>query len=166
MVAHIVTRPAVRSWLLTRARRTPYNHIMSPDGTKTYMYRWWLFNPYPASGQAKRFGWGWLPSVRIHKIMIKDLDRHFHDHPWNARTIILKGHYTEQRPGTKYAHLFRFEGDTQTLRFGEYHRINYVSAGGVLTLFITWKQQGEWGFNVNGKKVLWREYLANEEVGK
>ena len=159
-VAKIVSRPAVRDWLVLRAKRTPYTHILSPNGTEAYMMRYWLFNPYPASGEAKRFGWGWLPSVRIHHILIKDQDRHHHDHPWNARTIVLQGGYTEERSGT---HFMRKPGDTATLRFEEYHRINYVTNGGVYTMFITWKQRGDWGFNVDGKKVPWREYLANEK---
>jgi hypothetical protein len=159
-IAKIVSHPAVRDWLVLRAKRTPYTHILRLDGTEAHMLRYWLFNPYTASGAAKRFGWGWLPSVRIHHILIKDQDRHHHDHPWNARTIVLQGGYCEERSGI---HFVRKPGDTATLRFEEYHRINYVTDGGVYTMFITWKQRGEWGFNVDGKKVLWREYLANEK---
>jgi hypothetical protein len=159
-LAKFVSHPPVRDWLVLHAKRTPYSHILSPDGTEAYMMRYWLFNPYHASGEAKRFGWGWLPSVRIHHILIKDQDRHHHDHPWNARTIVLQGGYSEERSGTHFA---RVPGDTATLRFEEYHRINYVTDGGVYTLFITWKHCGDWGFNVNGKKVPWREYLATEK---
>ena len=160
IVALIITQPRIARALISRAQRTPYTHIMSADGSDYYMGRWWLFNPYPASGADKRKGWGWLPSVRIHHIMREDQDRDLHDHPWNARTIVLQGGYTEDRNGT---HFVRIPGDTATLRFEEYHRINYVTDGGVYTIFITWKQRGEWGFNVNGKKVPWREYLAIEK---
>lgn len=159
-IAKIVSHPTVRDWLILHAKCAPYSHILSPDGTEAYMMRYWLFNPYPASGEAKRFGMGWLPSVRIHHILIKDQDRHHHDHPWNARTIVLQGGYTEERSGTHFA---RAPGDTATLRFEEYHRINYVTVGGVYTMFITWKYCGTWGFNVDGVKVPWRDYLANEK---
>jgi hypothetical protein len=52
----------------------------------------------------------------------------------------------------------RLPGDTATIKFGEYHSIDYVSKGGVYTMFITWDYRGTWGFLVNGKKVPWREY--------
>lgn len=157
IVARIASRPAITAWLIRRAQRTPYTHIMSPDGLDCYMGRWWLFNPYPASGAAKRRGWGWLPSVRIHHIRRPDQDRHHHDHPWNARTIILKGWYGEER-GDRI--LLRMPGKTATLKFGEFHRISTVSAGGIWTLFITWKYRGTWGFQVDGQKVPWRQYLG------
>jgi hypothetical protein len=164
VIAAIVSTERVGDWLIKRAMRTPYTHIMSVDGSEIYMGRWWLFNPYPASGEAKRFGWGWLPSVRIHHIMREDDDRHLHDHPWNARTILLEGWYTEQRQHLvlKYNRT-RTKGYTGRLLFGEYHRITAVPEVGVWTLFITWKQRGTWGFDVDGVKVPWREYLATEK---
>lgn len=170
LIAKVASRPAITDWLIRRAQRTPYTHIWSPDRSEIYMGRWWLFNPYPASGAAKRKGWGWLPSVRIHHIMRADEDRHHHDHPWNARTIILRGWYREQRairysdtPIPLVLTFTRQGGDTATLKFGEYHRISKVSPGGVWTLFITWKYQGVWGFNVDGVKVPWRRYLGLDE---
>ncbi len=160
VIATIVSTERVSDWLIQRAMRTPYTHIMSVDGKEIYMGRWWLFNPYPASGEAKRFGWGWLPSVRIHHIMREDDDRHLHDHPWNARTIVLEGWYAEEKPNGNW---HRFRGYTGRLLFGEYHRITCVPEVGVWTLFITWKQRGVWGFDVDGVKVPWREYLATEK---
>ncbi|MCY1366499.1 hypothetical protein D9M68_598680 [compost metagenome] len=58
-------------------------------------------------------------------------------------------------------HIDRQPGDTARLRHGEYHRIDQVSPGGVFTLFITSRWQGEWGFLVNGRKVRWREYTGS-----
>lgn len=186
LVARIVTTHAVRRWLIQRSKRTPYTHITGPDGS-TYMGRWWLFNPYPAKSDGRKRRWGdWLPSVRIHHIQRPDSDRHLHDHPWDARTIILAGGYSEERPcsepvynahgmaifpgdshsmgpgrdGRWRATYWRAEGYTGQLLFGEYHRIAEVSDGGVWTLFITWRYRGTWGFDVNGRKVPWREYLA------
>lgn len=160
-IADIISTEIVGDWLIRRAMRTPYTHIYSKDGIDIYMGRWWLFNPYPASGEAKRFGWGWLPSVRIHHIMHEDQDHHLHDHPWNARTIVLAGWYVEQRGISAYYN--RYEGYTGRLLYGQYHRITRVPETGVWTLFITWKQRGDWGFNVDGVKVPWRDYLANEK---
>ena len=184
-VARIVTIPAVTDWLIARASRTPYKHITSRDGSSIYMGRWWLFNGYPNDGDKE--GWekwdrSWrrhLPSVRVHRIKRPDDDGACHDHPWNARTVVLLGYYEEERPhrqvpggvswfpvwtkdGTLRAGFRRERGYTGRLLFGEYHRIREVSPGGVWTLFITWKKRGTWGFLVDGVKVPWRKYLGLE----
>lgn len=161
---------AARGWLIRRALRTPYSHITGPDGS-TYMRRWWLFNPYTKDGgDTERKVHSWLPSVRIHHIMRPDSDRHLHDHPWNARTIVLEGWYVEQRP---YPHdglllgtlvpFTRKPGSTARLLYGEYHRISAISHEGVWTLFITWRYRGTWGFWDGTRKVPWREYLAERD---
>jgi len=139
------------------------------------MGRWWLFNPY--SRNTHKPALWWCPwSFRIHHIMRPDEDRDLHDHPWDARTIILGGWYTEQRlldhedpvlsglnvpagaQATEY--IDRLTGDTARLMHGEYHRIDKVAPGGVYTLFITSKWRGDWGFLVNGVKVHWRKYTG------
>lgn len=169
-IARIVTIPRVTGWLMQRAVRTPYTHIHGPDGS-LYMGRWWLFNPYPGkddSPERARFTRslrGMLPSIRIHHICRPDSDSHCHDHPWNARTIILRGWYVEERPGRMVdgrAVYVRGHGYTGRLLFGQFHRIASVSPEGVWTLFITWRKQGTWGFDVDGKKVPWREYLGEQ----
>jgi hypothetical protein len=178
LVAWVVTRPAVFAWLQKVSAPHPYDHIESADGRDVYMYRFWLFNPYgkKPNGRALPARWGRLPSIRLHHIMRADGDRDMHDHPWNARTILLRGWYVEERPsnmwdqgdGTKHyegeslpreVH-YRYAMGTNRLLFGQYHRITEVSTGGVWTLFFTWKYQGTWGFLVDGKKVSYREYLG------
>lgn len=177
LVAKLLARPAVAAWLIIRAQRTPYLHIMSADGTEMYMGRWWLFNPY--SRETHKPALWWFPwSFRVHHIMRHDEDRDLHDHPWNARTIILRGWYVEQRlldsehpvlsglnvpsgaQATEYIDLCA--GDTARLNHGEYHRIDQISPGGVYTLFITSKRRGDWGFLVNGVKVPWRTYTGTD----
>lgn len=199
-LAWLVTREKVFVWLLRRAFRTPYSHITSADGSDVYMRRYWLFNPYMSEAGARASGsdaaprrsW-WrevLPSVRIHHIKRADQDRHLHDHPWNARTIVLKGWYEEERYCgetaedhakrellAKHQHgryygadstrrSLRIAGYTGRLLFGQYHRITAVPAAGVWTLFITWRKRGSWGFDVDGVKVPWREYLALAAMSK
>jgi len=34
LVAKLLARPAVAAWLIVRAQRTPYLHIMSADGAE------------------------------------------------------------------------------------------------------------------------------------
>jgi hypothetical protein len=152
-VAWLVTRPGITRRILQRAARTPYNDIYGDDGT-LYMRRWWLFNPYPGetSGDGlPRFPL--LPSVRVHHIVRADRDRNQHDHPWDARTIILDGCYVEERGKAVHA---RVRGSTAAIRHNEFHTITYVSPVlGAVTLFITWRYRHTWGF-----KVPYREYLG------
>lgn len=144
--------------IIARAKRTPYVHLAG------YMKRWWLFNAYQASDE-KYIRQGWLmsrlPSVRVHCILRPDTDDHLHDHPWEARTIILRGAYWEELEGGDGE--WRQPGDTKRVRYGEFHRIGWVEPRdedeGVYTLFFTWGYIGTWGFKVNGVKVPWRDYL-------
>lgn len=191
-LAKILARPSVANWLINRALRTPYSHLPSNEDP-SYMRRYWLFNPYDridlplARTELYLTRFDWLPwSFRIHHIVREDRDRHLHDHPWNARTFILSGWYTEERlvklaakyydeldnpaygpPGQDTTEtFFRRAGDTATLRFGEYHAVKEVSEGGVWTLFVTSRYQGTWGFLVNGFKVPYREYFRRQAAQK
>lgn len=166
LVAFIVSRGPLANWLIARAKRTPYSHITSRDGSEVYMERYWLFNPYrkrPDCGAAPA-RWSWLPSIRLHWIRAADSASHMHDHPWNARTIVLRGFYWEQKfaaPGTEVRTVHtRKRGYTGRILFGEYHHISTVSICGVWTMFFTWDYRGTWGFWRDGAKVPYREYLA------
>ena len=162
LLAKVVSTPTIRDYLIERAKLTPYFHL------EGYMNRYWLFNAYDYDVKdkykRKKESISWLPSIRIHHILREDLHRHLHDHPWDARTIILKGWYDEALllDGT-----YRREaGDTRAIKFGKYHSIKRVSEGGVWTMFFTWKYVGTWGFLVDGVKIPWREYLkeTNEPI--
>lgn len=155
-MARFLARPRVAAWLIAYAQRTPYMHLPSNEDP-SYMGRWWVFNPYDRVTNKPR----WAPlipfSIRVHHIKRPDLERHMHDHPWDARTIILRGWYIENRLiGNP---IWRRPGDTARIGFEQYHRITDVSPDGVWTLFISWKWKGVWGFLVDGVKVNWREYL-------
>lgn len=175
LIAKVVSHPRIRAKLIIRANRTPYSHLTSADGTEAYMRRWWLFNPYDYETRETKYPWCPI-SIRIHHILTPDRDRDMHDHPWNARTIILKGGYLERRPSERDMELlesvgywdpegvcsYRNEGDTVALNHDQYHQIIKVSRGGVFTMFITGKYRGMWGYIVNGVKVPWRKYLGLE----
>ena len=155
VLAWALSREPVVEWLIARATRTPYSHITSADGRDVYMRRFWLFNPYFDDTYLRRYRWCPI-SVRLHHILREDRDRHLHDHPWNARTIILAGSYIEERDGG--VTFERIRGSTTRLRYGEFHRITEVGHHiGAVTLFITGRKRGTWGF-----KVPWREYVARE----
>lgn len=153
-VALLLREPHIVVWL-TR-HRTPYADIKSADGSKIYMKRWWIFNPYDTETRRRR--WAWLPiSIRLHHILEPDDARDLHDHPWNARTFVLLGGYTEVRENG--SPIVRWSGDTALLRYGEYHRIIDVDRYlGALTLFVVYRERGPWGFLVNGRKVPWHQY--------
>ena len=153
LIAFFLSRRRVTDWLIRRAQHTPYTHL------EGYMERWWLLNPYDNRTYGTKHPW--FPfSARIHHILREDFDRHLHDHPWNARTFILRGWYDEIREDGRL--IRRERGDTARLNFGEFHAIREVSPGGVWTLFITSRYRGTWGFKVDGKKIPYREYLAEK----
>lgn len=170
LFAWIVSSRPVARWLIARAMRTPYSHIHGRQGGgQLYMARFWLFNPYEGGTGLRRWG-DRLPSLRIHWIRRPDDDDHPHDHPWNARTVILDGWYIEEKGLVPTSWDItgkwrRRRGYTGTLKFGEYHRIDRVCPQGVYTLFITWKKQGSWGFLVDDVKVPWRDYIDGVRSG-
>lgn len=160
LVAKIISIPTIANWLINRAMKTPYYPIVK-DGN-TYMERFWLFNPYESvHGQQMGSRYRWFPwNIRVHHIKIPDQDRHLHDHPWNARTFILRGGYVEERRNGTY---LRPTGATAKLNFGEFHRITNLQPGGAWTLFCSGPYHGTWGFLVEGVKVKWRIYLGLED---
>ncbi|KFF48129.1 hypothetical protein GY26_16265 [Gammaproteobacteria bacterium MFB021] len=172
ITAWLASRRRIADWLIERSQHTPYFDIVKSG--ETYMRRWWLFNPYDHETRKPRHRWCPI-SIRVHHIMKPDDDRHLHDHPWNARTIILRGSYLEEvapdsgphmngrfRPGLGSLRV-RQRGDTARIGYGQFHRITSVSRDGVYTLFISGAHRGTWGFLVGGQKVPWREYLGIKE---
>lgn len=167
-IATALAWPPIARWLIARSKRTPYFPIVK-DG-EVYMDRHWLFNPYDYETRQPKHRWCPV-SIRVHHILKPDEDRHLHDHPWNARTIILAGDYLEEVPGVmpgsaslparrSRQQRTRRAGDTARIGYCQFHRIADVSHGGVHTLFISGRHRGTWGFLVDGGKVPWREYLG------
>lgn len=152
--ARFVAQPHVADRLIARAKLTPYRNI---DG---YMERDWLFNPFPGDSESRELKeFPELASVRIHHILRPDHDRHHHNHPWNARTVILRGWYTEKREGDPQLYL-RGEGTSAAIGADTFHRITEVSPGGVWTMFFMGDKAHSWGFNTEGGYVPWRTYLG------
>ncbi|RMP35351.1 hypothetical protein ALQ26_05161, partial [Pseudomonas amygdali pv. lachrymans] len=58
----------------------------------------------------------------------------------------------------------RRTGTCAALRPGEYYRIDQVAAGGAYTLFITRPKSCDLGFLVNGVKVPWDVYTADDSA--
>lgn len=160
--AWLVSREAIANYLIKRSKATPYFHLDS------YMRRWWLFNGYPPEREKEK-KYKWLPSIRIHHILREDRGRDLHNHPWDARTIILKGWYIERRleqfhhdnpewPDSDWVKYNRTSGNTATINADDFHSIDEVSPNGVWTMFITYAYQGTWGFLKDGKFIKHTEY--------
>lgn len=155
----IAASPHLVDWLIARAQRTPYFHIAGEDGI--YMRRWWLMPRWTlhVDAEGNLMPRPWMPfSIRIHHICKPDHDRDLHDHPFNYRTIILRGGYCEEDIfGVMSAHV---AGDTVAATAQTFHRIAWVPKEGVWTLFIMGRRINPWGFLVGGRKVHWRTYLG------
>ena len=154
IIAKIISKPFIANAIIKHVQKNEYFHL------RGYMERWWVFNAFDvkAGKKIRERKLPFLPSIRIHHILREDYGRDPHDHPWNARTIILKGNYTEQRYDTSgeeltYTTHERKVGDTAKLMFGEYHMITRVSEGGAWTFFISWKHRGDWGFWKDKQKI-------------
>lgn len=186
LIAWFCARPIVAAWLIGRARCRPYWHLdgymrrwwlfnpfpngalpergafqgqrwMKPDG------RVYLWTQDPLIGPPEWDWYGetrkhraWLPSIRVHHILRRDLDRHPHNHPWTFRSIVLRGWYVESRNGRVQTVA---EGDTYRCNDTDFHRITQVSDGGVWTLFITGRKMHSWGFKTPEGFVPHWEYL-------
>lgn len=164
--------------LIAFAMKRPYLHLDDSEGRR-YMNRYWVI-PY------NRFG----IAARVHHIVRSDEDRHFHDHPFTYISIVLRGGYwevtpqwaDEDSPMADYwgeplvvgeARQWRGAGNVALRRATNWHRLElagqWEKTGGVTshvvlhdcwTLFITFPAVQDWGFLVNGVKVLARDYLA------
>jgi hypothetical protein len=149
-VARICSNPMVCDFLIRLARRRPYLHIGE------YMRRYWLL---PMS-------WNLPFTIRVHHILLPDADPYLHDHPWNWRTIILRGWYFEEDVfGLKHRRLEGFTGGNTAETF---HRIDRVSPGGVWTLFIMGRRRNAWGFMHcdPARKTYYQEYVSVNSRGE
>lgn len=170
LIGKLVKQPNVWRKLLAIAMHDPDELILAGDGSgRVYMHRYWLFNRIT---NYKRKYWLIPFSIRVHRIMLPDDDRHPHDHPFNARTWIMSGGYDEVRleHDTMYQPTYevayrRVAGDTSELTFDQYHKITAIHdnldiiGGGAVTLFMFGPYRGPWGFWVDGHKIVRAEYL-------
>lgn len=165
-------------WLIRRAVRRPYAHLVNEDGTP-YMDRYWLLR---IGGDPDGYPWF---GARIHHIRSSD-SQHFHDHPWNFFSLILWGGYWEEQPlkhlgsplfdaelhwdretRESYVRTWRGRGSWVFRRATTWHRLRLTDMPrnppapieGTWTLFITGRQvQDTWGHLVDGVKVPQRVY--------
>jgi hypothetical protein len=176
----------VIDWLIQRAKRTPYYHL---DGYMNRWwlvpYRQVIARTVPigtvplrplktevTDGTGPVSFWrrplAWLLqrfdiAVRVHEILRSDEGRDPHDHPWPYVTIVLRGGYIEDvfdAAGKLIDCKWHGPGSILYRPAGTWHMLWLPDGTTATTLFITGKKAQTWGFNVNGTKVPYRDYLS------
>jgi hypothetical protein len=104
-------------------------------------------------------------SIYIHKIFKADQDLHLHSHPWNFKSIILRGSYIEESLAVDEKGKTRSEFNTKKpftassmTKFGEkdyfvnkcFHKIKCILKGPVYSLFFAYGKKERWNYFVNG----------------
>lgn len=167
LARYIANSPRIKERLHLYAMKRPFFHIWGDDGP--YMERFWLM-PMWALKLKLKIGdgwmieyyvprWKWLPRIRLHIIHRPDEDRALHDHPADYRTLVIDGYYMQEV--LTGARLFHPPGTSYAARAEHFHRIAEVSpGGGATTIFILGPKRQEWGFLVEDRKILNRDYFA------
>lgn len=117
------------------------------DGEEVlYLRRWYLW-------RCKAF------SVRLHHIVMEDVDRWPHDHPWNFVALVLRGGYVERwgPAGMCVPCLTKRVRFVNAHRATDVHRIVRFTRGhkGAWTLFITGPELRTWGFQTDEGWLAW-----------
>jgi hypothetical protein len=95
-------------------------------------------------------------SIRLHRWLGPDDDRHFHDHPWSFVTLVLRGGYTDKNPDGG-EHL---AAGQVRLRHAEHRHTVVPDPGGAWTIILTGPKVRTWGFWVDGKFRKARKYFG------
>lgn len=99
-----------------------------------------------------------LGTARLHHIQRPDWADDHHDHPWDFLSIVLRGHYVEERTGAEPVH--RGPGSVASRRAEDFHTICSVSNGGCWTLVLTGPKRKSWSYLLpTGEIIGWRQYI-------
>jgi len=158
------------SYLINKAKKTPYTHISS------YMSRWWLI-PYLSEIriQFSDNPLGWLIqkcgiAIRIHEIKKSDDARAHHNHPFYYCSVILHGGYFEyvhqyNKSGLWIGERVRWHGPGSIIfhKPSWQHRLVIPEGKPATTLFITTQKIRQWGF-IKDPKIITphQEYIHHD----
>jgi hypothetical protein len=100
-------------------------------------------------------------SIWIHGIYAPDEDKHLHNHPWDFKSIVLKGNYIEE---TENGYIIQHPGKYNSRNGEDFHKIKQLISESVYTLFISTPVKRDWGYKVDGAFIKHDEYrkLKNE----
>lgn len=109
-----------------------------------YMHRWILRTP-----------WG---TLRLHRILRSDDDRHLHDHPFDFTSFLLTGGYAEVTLEADGSHKLReySRGDIVRKKAEDAHRL--LLARPLWTFVISGPKRRSWGFHTEKGWIHHREY--------
>lgn len=101
-------------------------------------------------------------SIYIHGIYAADQDKHLHNHPWDYKSIVLKGSYIEETlTGNNVMRPLKM-----VTRDGkDYHKIKELKSKSVYTLFIVSPVKRIWGYLVDGSWMNHEEYREKKNKG-
>jgi hypothetical protein len=102
-------------------------------------------------------------SIWIHGIYAADEDLHLHNHPWNFKSIVLKGSYIEK---TEKGFIWQAPGKFNSRNGNDFHKIYRLLKPSVYTLFIVSPVKREWGYKVDGEFIQHEEYRKLKHENK
>lgn len=97
-------------------------------------------------------------TLRLHKILRSD-EGDLHDHPWDFTSLILRGSYTESRPGLEREVVYG-PGTLNSKRADDLHRLTVID-GPVWTFVETGPRLRDWGFATAQGWVHWKAYTGH-----
>jgi len=89
-------------------------------------------------------------SIRIHVWIRSDDKRYLHDHAWNFRTFVLKGHYFNVSQNNDI--IVREKVSFTAFRKADHRHYVEVPKQGCITLLFCSRPYRKWGFWVDGKQ--------------
>lgn len=153
----------LQEWAASVMTSRPPDFIIGPEDDP-YLRRWFIIPRNP------------FQNTYLHEVLRSDDDRAGHDHPWDNRTLVIDGGYSEMQylqddPWREARLVERKPGDTVTRMATDTHRLIVPEGGRAVTLFTTGPRIREWGFWCPGDKtrgprwVEWTEFTATDNKG-
>jgi hypothetical protein len=102
-------------------------------------------------------------SIWLHGIYAADKDLHLHNHPWDFKSIVIKGSYIEE---TQDGFVEQYTGKFNSRNGKSFHKIKKLLSPVVYTLFFVGKEKRKWGYLVNDKFINHEEYRKLKNSGK
>jgi len=120
--------------------------ILDTENQEPYLERYYVFLK-----ERKTFPF----NIFLHKFLKSDPEE-LHDHPWNYRTLVVKGGYWETTPTGKF---WRGVGHYRKCEAESFHRVEVEPGIACWTIFMPGKQRRNWGFDAQGTWIRNDEFL-------
>jgi len=102
-------------------------------------------------------------SIWIHGIYESDQDLHLHNHPWDFKSIVLKGSYIEL---TERGFVWQTPLKLNSRNGENFHKIYKLLTPVVYTLFFVTPTKREWSYEVNGEFITHEKYRELKKQGE